>query len=122
MKLTDASKDKLRQSFEYWGIDEDFSDPIYNYLVHGLSPGSCFTAVLANDFVGAMSSSHPANTITAFKNLANWMLNELPPEAWGSYSEVKGWLNLTAEERKKILSTHGMIYTEREEVEIILKG
>jgi hypothetical protein len=59
-----------------------------NYLVYGYAPGSCFSAVLANDFFGAIGSSHSMNSVEAFKALAGWILNAFPAEAYGSYQAV----------------------------------
>jgi hypothetical protein len=94
---------------------------MYNYLVHGFEPGSCFTAVLANDFAGAIRSSHPANTIEAFKSLAGWIRGCMPAEAYGSYLAVNHWLKLNAEDKRRVLENHRLIYTSKEEVLKILK-
>ena len=65
MNLTNLSKYKLYNSLKNYSVSKDYADPIYNYLVHGFNPGSFFTALLANDFMGAVSRSHPGNTIPA---------------------------------------------------------
>jgi hypothetical protein len=93
-----------------------------NYVVYGLEPGSCFTAVLANDFGAAMLSSHPSNSIEAFKALVGWMRSYLPPRAYGSYERVRAWLDLDADERRDILEHNQLIYTAREETWLALKG
>ena len=121
MNLTKYSQNLLMSSFERWKVDRDFADPMYNYLVHGFSPGGCFTAVLANDFHGAISRSHPVNTIQAFKALSGWMINELPLRIYGSYGSVNNWLAATAEQRRACLEQHGLIYTEQEEMMLILQ-
>jgi hypothetical protein len=95
---------------------------MYNYMIFGYSPGSCFTSVLANDFVGAMRSSHPSNTITAFKALAGWIHSHLPPQAYGSYNRVQAWGELDTEERRVILEHNRLIYTAKEETWLALKG
>jgi hypothetical protein len=70
MNLTPYSRNRILETFKTWRVDKEFADPMYNYLVLGFSPGSCFTSVLANDFLSAVSRSHPGNTIEAFKHLA----------------------------------------------------
>jgi Txe/YoeB family toxin of Txe-Axe toxin-antitoxin module len=122
MKLSEHSQARICQTFKHWSVDSDFSDPIYNYLVFGFSPGSCFTSVLANDFFRAVQRSHPANTITAFKNLSGWILDTMPKQAFGTYAAVEQWLELTAEERRKVLEEHRLIYTQEEEMILILSG
>jgi hypothetical protein len=104
-------------------VDKDFAEPIYNYLVHGYSPGSFFTSLLANDFKGAVSRSHPGNTITALKNLVLWIVNELPEGVThGSYEIVDAWTKLSSEKRRVVLEQRNLIYTEQDEVVRILKG
>jgi len=122
MKLSDHSKQRLRETFTEWGVDElDYMGPMYEYLINGFEPGSFFTAVLANDFMSAAQHSHPANTIPALKKLAGWITTYMPGQAWGSYDNVKDWLALADHERREILEQHHLIYTTKEEVMLILK-
>jgi hypothetical protein len=93
-----------------------------NYLVYGYEPGSCFTAVLANDFFKAMASSHPSNTVEAFKNLTGWINKHFPPQAYGSYEDVHHWLDLSPVERREILERQGLIYSEAEEIIMTLEA
>ena len=105
---------------------KDFADPIFNYLVHGYSPGGFFTSLLANDCVGAVmvlaGCERPANTITALKTLTTWIVNEMPKASWGNYATVSSWLKTPPEERREILEMCQLIYTEKEEIVLILKG
>jgi hypothetical protein len=121
MNLSKYSKNKLMQTFQRWNVPEDFAEPFYNYLVFGWSPGSCFTSVLANDFVSAISHSHPSNTITAFKALVGWIRDTVPEEAVGSYEKVNAWCGINPEQRRIILEHTGLIFTSKEEVIKILK-
>lgn len=122
MKLTVYSQNRIRKTFIDWDVPKDFADPMYNYLVYGFPPGSCFTAVLANDFYTAICSSHPANTVNAFKSLAGWIRDALPIESYGSYLAVEHWLKLAEEDRRRVLENHQLVYTEKEEVLMILKS
>lgn len=123
MKLTNLSKYKLYKSLAEYQVSKEYADPIYNYLVHGYGPGSFFTSVLANDFLDAISRSHPANTIPALKNLVCWIVNELPEGVThGSYEIVQQWLNMTPQERRVVLEQRRLIYAEKDEVVRILKG
>jgi hypothetical protein len=104
-------------------VDKDYADPIYNYLVHGYSPGSFFTSLLANDFMGAVARSHPLNTIPSLKNLVTWIVNELPHGiTHGSYEIVKAWTLLSVEQRRVVLEQQHLIYSEQDEIIRILKG
>lgn len=122
MKLTKYNRNRLLSTFVDWHVPKDFAEPMFNYLVFGFNPGSCFTSVLANDFYGAIQRSHPANTIDAFKKLTGWIHSEMPRESYGSYDAVNDWCYLKPEQRRAILEKHGMIYTEKEEVTLILQN
>jgi hypothetical protein len=121
MNLTAYSKNKLMQTFAHWNVPREFADPFYNYLVFGFSPGSCFTAILANDFASAISRSHPVNTIEAYKSLVGWIRDTVPEEAYGSYEKVKAWGGINEEQRRIILENYGLIFSHKEEVWKVLK-
>ena len=116
MKLTKYSHNRLYETFQKWQVPKDFAEPMANYLVYGYSPGSCFTSVLANDFCGAIARSHPANTVEAFKALAGWLQNCVPPECHGSYDVVADWISYDAVERRSVLEKYGLVFTEEKEV------
>jgi hypothetical protein len=112
----------LYETFAKWDVPRDFADAIANYLVYGYEPGSCFTAVLANDFLKAVSCSHPSNTINSFKALVGWIYDTMPAESYGSYLAVKNWIKLTEDNRRTVLEDHQLIYTAKEETWLIIKG
>lgn len=122
MKLGAYSKNRVMGTFAHWNVPKDFADPMYNYLVHGYNPGSCFTSVLANDFAGAIARSHPANTVESFKALAGWMRDTVPADAYGTYKAVNDWCYLKDNERRVILENENLIYTKEEEMILILSG
>jgi hypothetical protein len=122
MNITHFSRERLYKTFKAWEVPQDFADPMANYLVYGYEPGSCFSAVLANDFIGAIRSSHPSNTVEAFKALAGWIHSHLPPQAYGSYDKVQAWCDLDAEKRRAILEHNRLIYSAKEETWLALKG
>ena len=122
MEITEYSRNHVLQTLHHWRVEREFGVPMFNYLVYGFSPGGCFTAVLANDFVGAMVRSHPLNSIEAFKDLAKWIINVVPAEARGSYDAVQHWCNLDNQVRRGILEEHDLVYTEQQEVWMVMKG
>lgn len=122
MNITVFSRNRLYRTFKEWQVPGDFADPIANYLVYGYEPGSCFTAVLANDFIGAIRSSHPSNSLEAFKALAGWIWSHMPPKAYGDYSRVRAWLDLDSDSRRAILERNRLVYTPQEETWMGLKG
>lgn len=120
MKLSEHSKIKLKNSLAHWRVPVDFADPLFNYLVYGLTPGSFFTSVLANDFGMAILRSHPGNTIESLKTVVKWVINVMPKQAHGSYEIVDEWSYLSVAERRQILEDHKLIYTSEEETWMIL--
>jgi hypothetical protein len=121
MKLTPYSRNKILETFQRWDVPKEFADPMYNYLVHGYSPGGFFTSVLANDFGGAIARSHPANTIEALKHLGGWITECAPRESYGGYDVVSNWCYLPPASRRLILEENNLIYSERDEVMMTLQ-
>lgn len=122
MKIQKYSRNRLMQTFADWKVPKDFADPMFNYLVWGFQPGSFFTAVLANDFIGAIRRSHPSNTLEAKKALAGWIVDTVPIEARGSYELVDAWCDMTSDMRRPILEKYGLIYSKEDEAIMILSG
>lgn len=122
MKLSEHSRNRLMETFKTWDVPKDFAAPFYNYLVHGYSPGGCFTSVLANDFAGAIGSSHPNNSIEAFKALVGWLGASAPTESYGSYEAVTKWTKLDTAERRAILERDHLVFTKEDEMMLVLQG
>ena len=122
MKLTKFSYNRMTLSASRWTVPREYFDPLYNYLVHGFEPGSFWTAVLCNDFMRAVQSSHPGNTMEALKHTTGWIREAFPIEAYGNYHMVKGWLELEPIDRRLLLEQARLIYTEQDEIMMALKG
>jgi hypothetical protein len=122
MNLTAHSRNRLLATFAQWSVPKDYADPMFNYLVYGYGPGSFFTAVLANDFASAVQRSHPANTIDALKHLVGWMQDTMPAQARGSYAAVDEWTGLSKEQRRAVLENCGLVFTEEDEMMLVLQG
>ena len=122
MTLTKFSRDRMMVTATRWSVPRDFFEPLYNYLVHGFEPGSFWSAVLANDFMRAVQHSHPSNDISALKNTVGWILNSFPEQSYGDHDRVILWQDLEAIQRRRILESTDMIYTEQEEVMMALQG
>ena len=121
MELTTYSENRLWNSLQHWRVCKDFADPMFNYLVYGISPGGFFSSWYAND-VTAILHCHPANTVESLKDLTKWMVNCMPHEAWGTRDRVQGWLKLVTAERRKILEERELVYSEQDEIMMSLKG
>jgi hypothetical protein len=123
MKLTKYSENRFYETFVTYNVPKEFADPVFNYFVHGFQPGSFFTALLANDFVGAMCRSHPANTVEGLKMLSVWLQNTgLKTRAWGDYDTVDRWLRMDEGLRRALLEHAELIYSEEKEIWMTLKG
>jgi len=120
MKLSKHSEVRLRKSLNYWRVPGDFAMPMFNYLVFGFEPGSFFKGWYAGDALSIIHS-HPANTVESLKDLSKWMINCMPPAAYGSYEQVNAWTKMPEEQRRKILEDWDLVYTEEEETWKILK-
>lgn len=122
MNISVYSRNNILQTMEQWNVSKDYADPVYNYLVYGYEPGGFFTAVLANDWFGAIQRSHPANTIDALKAVSSWINEHMPKSCWGTYDKVGKWLDSTDEDRRAVLEKHGLIFTAKEETWMALQG
>lgn len=122
MNLTKFSRDRMLLSASRWTVPRDYFDPLYNYLVHGFEPGSFWTSVLCNDFMRAVQSSHPGNTIEALKHTVGWIRDSFPRESYGDYHRVEQWIQLAPGYRRMSLEAAHLIYTEQEEIIKALKG
>jgi hypothetical protein len=122
MELTKFSYNRMMLSASRWTVPREYFDPLYNYLVHGFEPGSFWTAVLANDFMRAVQSSHPSNTIEALKHTTGWICDSFPVESYGGYANIKVWLELEPIDRRLYLEEARLIYAEQDEIMMALKG
>jgi hypothetical protein len=122
VKLTRHSIERLYGSAAVWTVAAEYREPLVNYLVWGWQPGSFWSAVLANDFKRAVQSSHPANTIPALKAATGWIWDSFPAVSRGTPAAVNAWLAMSAAERRGHLELCGLIYTEKEEVVLILQS
>ena len=122
MDISKYSRNHIRRGAADWEVPKDYFDPIYNYLIHGFEPGSFFSAVLANDFFRAIQSSHPANTISALKNLTGWIRSTMGHGIfWGSEEVVKNWLKMSDEQRREKLELLNLVFPKNDEIVKILK-
>lgn len=66
-------------------------DTAKRYVLHGISGGSFFTALVSNDLVKAFSRADEANT-AAMRDWAAWLHNYAPVGCWGSVGAVGDWI------------------------------
>jgi len=99
---------KFSRSLGDFGISAEWQEVTYQYIVLGLTPGSFFTSLFANDFVGMALHSHPSNTWGELINLGKWLSMCAPVAAWGSYEKVEFWMLKSQEERDKLCEECGL--------------
>ena len=122
MKLTKYSKNRFFTSLNKYGVILEWGDVLYNYFVFGYQPGSFLTALLANDARDMIAHSHPSNSIEAMKSVVTWLNGELISGiGFGSYPAVKKWLAMTPKKRRRILEDLNLIYSEEQEIMMVLK-
>lgn len=121
IKLTKYSQARFDSSLHQYGVNQEYAGHLKNYLVDGLPPGSFFNALLANNALAMLSHSHPSNSIPELKKLTSWIVNEIPRTAYGSQDKVSAWLKMTDEQRRTALEKAGLLYTEQEEIVLVLK-
>jgi len=123
MTVTKYSRNRFYRTLNDWAVPREYADVMFNYFVHGFEPGSFFTSLLANDFAGAMSRSHPANSVQALKNLVGWLRGTMTHGVcWGDQDTVKSWLALTNEQRLAMLIERNLVYSEQDEILMALKN
>jgi hypothetical protein len=116
------NRNLVYRSMANWQVPREWADVMYRYLVHGLEPGSMFTAMLANDARRMILGSHPNNTIEAFKAVAGWITDVVPAQARDSYPAVAAWCRLTNEDRHQILAQQDLLLTPEAATFAVLKG
>lgn len=124
MEAIKYSRGKFIGTMYSWDVTSlDYIEPIYNYLVYGFSPGSFFTSMLANDAVGMLVRSHPANSIPELMSLAKWIVDYLTDSpAFGSYEAVAEWQRLDEKTRREFLVSKRLMYTEEDELLMTIRN
>ena len=72
-------------------IPELTLDALDRYVNHRLQPGGFLTAVLSNDLFGAVGKADSYNKL-ALTDICQYIYNEVPSNAWGSYEVVRNYL------------------------------
>lgn len=81
----------LLLDFTGFRMTDESRQSLYNYLVHGLEPGSFMTAVLSNDLYSACARADYTN-VNLMQQYALWIVNHAPYGSYGSAEMVRGWL------------------------------
>lgn len=65
-------------------------DAIQLWVLRGISGGSFLTALLRNDFMGAMGNADEVNA-ASMRGWATFLYNYVPSGCYGSPEKVKAW-------------------------------
>lgn len=66
-------------------------DSLNRYINRRVQPGGFLTAVLSNDLFGAVSRADSQNKL-ALTEICEYIYNEVPGNAWGSYDAVRNYI------------------------------
>lgn len=61
------------------------------YVNQRIQPGGFLTAVLSNDLFGAVAKADSANKLALY-DICQYIYNEVPGNAWGSYDAVRVYI------------------------------
>lgn len=68
--------------------------PLEYYFLHGLQPGSFFTAILCNQLYSAVRLADDLN-YENIAHIATWIMRNAPNNSYGSVEHMKYWTNDT---------------------------
>ena len=88
-----------------YSIRDDMLESLEDYINYGLPTGDFLTAILQNDFVGALGHADTNNSenIQAY---ASFLYNKAPALCWGSKRKVKDWRKRDFPEKPQKRKTH----------------
>lgn len=78
-------------NIDYTRIPAHMQDTARRYIERGIPGGSFFTALVANDLMGAFQRADDANT-AAMRDWCAFLYNEAPQACWGSPEMVDAWI------------------------------
>lgn len=64
---------------------------VKRYIENGIDPGFFWQSVFSNDFINVIGNADKENE-NMIKEIAIWLYNDCPMEAWGSRERFDKWL------------------------------
>lgn len=99
----------FKETFSHYPDISDLTqETLWNYLAYGLPPGGFITSVLENDFIMALSRADAFWTTKGLRNLAKWLGQYMPGEAFGSREAIEQWKAKSQQERTDIMVARGL--------------
>lgn len=90
MFFTEEEK-KVWFKFKVWYIRPEQLEALMRYRDQGIDPGGFLYFILANDFVEASNLADHEN-LGNFAAYARFLYEMMPRSSWGSYDNVKRWI------------------------------
>lgn len=81
-------------------------ETLQGYIEHGIPPGGCVRAILANDLFGAMASADIGNR-HSMHSICSWIYCHAPMNCRGSYEAVDAWIAGHLERRRSVVGEMG---------------
>jgi hypothetical protein len=95
---------QFNDTFAYYSsVPEGIREGLWNYFAYGISAGGFCMHVLNNNFLGAVCSADHSWTGRSFQELAKWINQHAPRQAYGSPEKIEAWQRLTDDERRDIM-------------------
>lgn len=80
-------------------LPEHMRDGARRYVEHHIRPGGFLQAMLADNLPRALACADEENAASVGR-WQRWLVEECPPEAWGSVEKMESWLALRDSEDK----------------------
>lgn len=96
-RLIQVDRDNSR---EYAKIPRETIRHIRGYADHGGDLPGFFRPLMENNLVDAVLQSDEANAAALYQ-IAKYIFNEIPLDAWGSPKKVRAWLKMKRAKRPK---------------------
>lgn len=87
------NKTYLHEQLELSAIPHHMYEPMINYVLYGVNPGSFLTAVLSNDLKQAVSRADTINRY-CLPDYIKFLYNHVPALCWGSPEAVENWTGI----------------------------
>lgn len=85
-------EDRVRKSFNDYGLPDHMLGGVLRYVLDGIEPGDFLFSVLSNNFKESFGTADSINS-SCLKEWAGFMYNGVPSDCQGSQEKVEAWIN-----------------------------
>lgn len=72
-------------------VPDHTQETLEHYLLRGFEPGGFITSMLAMDMPRALGTADTANRQMMW-TIGRWIIENAPAGSWGSYENVRNWI------------------------------